>query len=203
MSAIAPLLKRDLKLAVRDGGALGTALGFNLLVVTLLPLGLGPDLALLGRIAPGVLWIALLLSALLSLPRMFEADLEDGSLEVMAASGLSLEGVVAAKGVVHWLTACLPLTLLAPVLGLLLNLDLATVPILLATLLLGFLDLAIRLALLRLIGCFQLLDFLRHRVGVHRGDVHHLPVAGRGGRDFAHRPVETDEAHHHDRRVHK
>ena len=70
-SALRALIARDLRLAMRDGGALGTALGFNLIVVTLLPLGLGPDLNLLGRIAPGVLWIALLLSALLSLARLF------------------------------------------------------------------------------------------------------------------------------------
>ena len=90
------LLCRDLRLAVRDGGALGTALGFNLIVVALLPLGLGPDLNLLSHIAPGVLWIALLLSALLSLPRLFEADHEDGTLEVLATGALPLELVVVA-----------------------------------------------------------------------------------------------------------
>ena len=71
------LVRRDLVLAVREGGALGTALGFFLIVVALMPLGLGPDLNLLSRIASGVLWIALLLAALLSLPRIFEADYED------------------------------------------------------------------------------------------------------------------------------
>ncbi len=81
MSAFWTLLKRDLLLQVREGGAVGTALGFYLVVVTMMPLGLGPDLNLLSRIAPGILWIALLLSALLSLPRIFEADDEDGSLE--------------------------------------------------------------------------------------------------------------------------
>ena len=79
----------------------------------------------------------MLLSALLSLPRLFETDLEDGSLEVLATSALPLELVVVAKGLVHWLTTALPLTLLAPVLGLLLNLDMASAPMLLATLLLG------------------------------------------------------------------
>ena len=91
MSAFWTLLKRDLLLQVREGGAVGTALGFYLVVVTLMPLGLGPDLNLLSRIAPGVLWIALLLSALLSLPRIFEADDEDGSLEVLATADLPLE----------------------------------------------------------------------------------------------------------------
>ena len=131
------LLCRDLRLAVRDGGALGTALGFNLIVVALLPLGLGPDLNLLSHIAPGVLWIALLLSALLSLPRLFEADHEDGTLEVLATGALPLELVVVAKCLAHWISTGLPLILLAPVLGLLLNLDLAALPILMTTLLLG------------------------------------------------------------------
>jgi heme exporter protein B len=88
----------------------------------LLPLGIGPDLALLSRIAPGILWVALLLSALLSLGRMFEGDLEDGSLEILATGPLPLAGIAAAKGLAHWLTTGVPLTILAPVLGLLLNL---------------------------------------------------------------------------------
>src|SRR5690606_25629054 len=102
MSALLALLKRDLTLAVREGSALGTALGFYLVVVALLPLGLGPDLKLLSRIAPGILWIALLLATLLSLPRLFEADHEDGSLEVMVTAPLPLELAVAAKALAHW-----------------------------------------------------------------------------------------------------
>lgn len=137
MSAFTTLLARDLKLALREGGALGTALGFFLLVVTLMPLGLGPDLNLLGRIAPGVLWIALLLSALLSLPRMFEADHEDGTLELLATGAMPLELVAAAKALAHWLTTCIPLMLAVPALGLLLNLDIAASPILLASMLAG------------------------------------------------------------------
>lgn len=137
MSAFAALLARDLRLALREGSALGAALGFYLIVVAMLPLGLGPDLALLSRIAPGLLWLALLLAALLSLGRLFESDLEDGSLDVMATGPLPLEAVVAAKGLAHWLSTALPLTLLAPVLGLLLNLDLAAYPVLVATMLIG------------------------------------------------------------------
>ncbi len=137
MRPFVALLVRDLRLAVRDGGALGTALGFNLIVVALLPMGLGPDLGLLSRIAPGVLWIGLLLSALLSLPRLFEADFEDGSLEVLATGPLPLELMVVAKSLVHWITTGLPLVLLVPVVGLLLNLDFAALPILMTTLLLG------------------------------------------------------------------
>lgn len=137
MSAFFTLLKRDILLAAREGGALGTALGFYLIVIALMPLGLGPDLNLLARIAAGVLWIALLLAALLSLPRIFEADHDDGSLEVMAMGQLPLEAVTAAKALAHWITTGIPLALLAPVLGLLLNLDLATYPILIATMLAG------------------------------------------------------------------
>lgn len=137
MSAFWTLLKRDLRLAMREGGALGTVLGFYLIVVTLMPLGLGPDLNLLSRIAPGVLWIALLLAALLSLPRIFESDHEDGALEVMATGTLPLELAAAAKALAHWITTGIPLALLTPVLGILLNLDLGVTPVLVATMLAG------------------------------------------------------------------
>ena len=131
------LIRRDLLLALREGSAVGTALGFYLIVVAMLPLGLGPDLKLLSRIAPGVLWIALLLAALLSLPRIFEADHEDGSLEVMATAPLPLELAAAAKGFAHWISTGIPLALLAPLLGVLLNLDLAAYPTLVLTMLAG------------------------------------------------------------------
>ena len=123
MSAFWDLVRRDLLLAWREGGTVGVALGFYLVVVTLLPLGIGPDLNLLTRIAPGLLWVALLLAALLSLGRMFETDAEDGSLEVLATGTLQLEAVTAAKSLAHWLTTGVPLTLLAPLLGLMLNLQ--------------------------------------------------------------------------------
>ncbi len=131
------LLVRDLSLALRQGGAIGTALGFFLVVVAMMPLGLGPDLKLLSRIAPGVLWIALLLSALLSLGGLFQADDEDGTLEVLAQGPLPLELVVAAKALAHWISTAVPLIALAPLLGLLLNLELAAYPILVATLFVG------------------------------------------------------------------
>jgi heme exporter protein B len=137
MSVFRILLARDLRLAVREGGAVGTALGFYLIVVTLMPLGLGPDLQLLARIAPGVLWIALLLAALLSISRIFEPDHADGALEVLATGPLPLELVAGAKALAHWISTGLPLILTAPVLGLLLNLDLAAYPVLVATLLAG------------------------------------------------------------------
>jgi len=123
MSAFGELVHRDLRLAWKEGGTIGVALGFYLMVVTLLPLAIGPDLNLLARIAPGLLWVGLLLAALLSLGRMFETDLEDGSLEVLATGPLPLAGVAAAKSLAHWLTTGVPLTVLAPLLGLLLNLQ--------------------------------------------------------------------------------
>jgi heme exporter protein B len=123
MNAALELARRDLILAWKEGGGVGVALGFYLVVVTLLPLGIGPDLALLRRIAPGILWVALLLAALLSLGRMFETDLEDGSLEVLATGPLPLEAVAAAKSLAHWLTTGVPLTALAPLLGLLLDMQ--------------------------------------------------------------------------------
>lgn len=137
MTGFVALLRRDLALAFREGSALGTALGFYLVVVALLPLGLGPDLKLLARIAPGVLWVALLLAALLSLPRLFEADHEDGSLEVMATAPLPLELAVVAKALAHWISTGIPLALMAPVLGIMLNLELELAPALVATMLAG------------------------------------------------------------------
>lgn len=137
MTAFWALFKRDLRLSYREGGAIGTALGFFLVVVALMPLGLGPDLNLLARIAAGILWIALLLAALLSLGRLFEADYEDGSLEILATGGLPLELAAAAKSLAHWLSTALPLALLAPVLGILLNLELTAYPVLVATMLAG------------------------------------------------------------------
>jgi heme exporter protein B len=137
MTAFWQLVRRDLLVAWREGGTLGVALGFYLLVVAMLPLGLGPDLNLLSRIAPGVLWVALLLAALLSLGRLFETDFDDGSLEVLATGPLPLEAVAAAKSLAHWLATGIPLTMLAPLLGLLLNLPLDAHGVLIASMLAG------------------------------------------------------------------
>jgi heme exporter protein B len=131
------LLKRDVKLSWREGGAIGVALGFYLVVVAMTPLGLGPNLTLLARIAPGILWIALLLAALLSAGRIFENDYEDGSLDVLATGKLPLSTVAAVKCLAHWITTGVPLTLLSPFLGLLLNLPLGSVPSLVLAMLAG------------------------------------------------------------------
>jgi heme exporter protein B len=116
------LLLRDLRLATRAGGGFGLGLAFFLLVAVLVPLGVGPEPALLARIAPGILWVGALLACLLSLDRIFALDFEDGSLDLLATAPIPLEGVVAVKALAHWLVTGLPLTLLSPVLGLLLNL---------------------------------------------------------------------------------
>ncbi len=116
------LLLRDIRLAARAGGSAMLALAFFAAVATLVPLGVGADLSLLARIAPGVLWVAAVLAALLALDRLFQADFEDGSLDVVALSPLSLEGAAAAKIAAHWLTTGLPLTLLSPLLGVLFGL---------------------------------------------------------------------------------
>ena len=123
MKAFLSLLGRDLLLARRHGGALAVTLGFYLMVITMLPLGLGPSQKLLARIAPGVLWVALLLSSLLSADRMFHEDHEDGSLEVIALGPLPLELVALAKMLAHWLTVGVPLMLITPVLALMLNMN--------------------------------------------------------------------------------
>lgn len=123
MNAMWALIRRDLTLSLRQGGGVGTALGFFLTVVVLLPLGLGPDQALLQRIAPGALWIALLLSVLLSADRIFQQDFEDGSLEILAMAPLPLELVALAKAMAHWLSTSLPLAVTAPLLGFLINLE--------------------------------------------------------------------------------
>jgi heme exporter protein B len=122
MNAFRALLMRDMKLAFRAGGGATLAAAFFALIATLVPFGVGAEQLLLGRIAGGVLWVSAALAALLSLDRLFQADYEDGSLDVLVLSPLSLELAATAKILAHWLTTGLPLVLLSPVLGLLLNL---------------------------------------------------------------------------------
>jgi heme exporter protein B len=141
------LIRRDLRLATRQGGGAGTAIGFFVTVIVLLPLGLGPDQALLQRIAPGALWIALLLSVLLSAERIFQSDYEDGSLDAMALGVVPLELVVLAKASAHWLTTALPLAIAAPLFGFLINLDPETIPPLSLAMILGSLFLSLLAAL--------------------------------------------------------
>jgi heme exporter protein B len=137
MSAFTALIYRDMKLAFLAGGGATLAAAFFALVAALVPFGVGADLMLLGRIAGGVLWVAAALAALLSLDRLFQADFEDGSLDVLTLSPLSLESVATAKIIAHWLTTGLPLVVLSPVLGLLLNLPDAGFGALIASLMIG------------------------------------------------------------------
>lgn len=137
MNAALALLVRDVKLAWREGGAIGVALGFYLVVVAITPFGLGPDLNLLVRVAPGMLWVALLLAALLSADRIFHNDYEDGTLDVLTTGPLPLPVLAAIKSLAHWVTTGVPLALLAPVLGLLLNLPLDAMPLLVLAMLAG------------------------------------------------------------------
>lgn len=119
MSGFFAILLRDIRLATRAGGSAMLALAFFAAVATLVPLGVGTDLHLLARIASGVLWVAAILAALLSLDRLFQSDFEDGSLDLITLSPLPLEGTAFAKIAAHWITTGLPLTLLSPVLALL------------------------------------------------------------------------------------
>lgn len=117
------LLLRDLRLAVRAGGGFGLGLAFFLIVVVLVPFGVGPEGGILGRIAPGILWVGALLACLLSLDRIFALDFEDGSLDLLATAPIPLEGVVTMKAFAHWLTTGLPLVVAAPAFGVLLHLE--------------------------------------------------------------------------------
>ncbi|MBM3527756.1 MAG: heme exporter protein CcmB [Alphaproteobacteria bacterium] len=123
MSALAALFVREVRLAVRVGGGGGIGALFFLIVVVLTPFAIGPDLALLARIGPAILWLGALLASLLTLDRLLTADLEDGSLDLILMSDTPLELAVAAKAFAHWITTGLPLVVITPLLGLLLNLD--------------------------------------------------------------------------------
>jgi heme exporter protein B len=137
MSAFAALLARDLRLAIRAGGSAMLALAFFAAVAALVPFGIGSEPGLLARVGGGVLWIAAVLAVLLALDRLFRVDHEDGSLDLLALSPLSLEAIAAAKMAAHWLTTGLPLTILSPVLALLFNLPPRAYPALMLSLLIG------------------------------------------------------------------
>jgi heme exporter protein B len=131
------LLSRDLRLALRSGGDVAAVLAFFVITVVLFPLGVGPETALLGRIAAGVVWVAALLATLLALDRLFAQDYEDGSLDLLVLSPLPLEAAVLAKGLAHWLVTGLPLILLSPVMAAMLGLQARVWPALVLSLLLG------------------------------------------------------------------
>jgi heme exporter protein B len=123
IAAFIALFRRDLMLGARIGGGAGVGLVFFLMLVTIMPFAVGPDMALLARIGPAILWVAALLATLIGLDRLFQADDEDGSLDLLRMSPLPLPLVVLAKGLAHWISTGLPLALAAPFLGLLLALE--------------------------------------------------------------------------------
>ena len=117
------LLLRDLKLSVRAGGGALVGVLFFMTVVAVIPFGVGPDLNLLARIGPAILWIGALLASLLGLDRLFQAEREDGSLDLLLMQETPLVLTVFVKCVAHWLATGLPLVLAAPLLGLFMNMD--------------------------------------------------------------------------------
>ena len=123
MSPLLALFIRDVRLAMRVGGGGGIGVLFFLIVTALIPFAIGPDLALLGRIGPAILWLGALLASLLTLDRLLAVDHEDGSLDLMLMGETPLELAVAAKAAAHWITTGLPLVIATPLLGLFMNLD--------------------------------------------------------------------------------
>jgi heme exporter protein B len=137
MTALAAVFLRDMRIAMRVGGGALMGVLFFLAVVTLVPFAVGPDLALLRRIGPAILWIGALLASLLALDRLFAGDHEDGSLDLILLGHSPLELVVIAKALAHWVTTGLPLVLASPVLGLFLNLEPVAIGAVMLTLLVG------------------------------------------------------------------
>ncbi len=123
MTRFQTLVARDLRLALRQGADSILVVGFFVITVALFPFGIGPEAGTLTRVAPGILWVTALLASMLSLDRLFQADWEDGSLELLLLTPTPLEVVVAAKVTAHWLTTGLPLLVATPVLALLLGLE--------------------------------------------------------------------------------
>ncbi|MGE0750781.1 MAG: heme exporter protein CcmB [Variibacter sp.] len=137
MTAFAAMLARDMRLATRAGGGAFMGVLFFLIVVTLMPFALGPDLALLQRIGPAILWLGALLANLLALDRLLAVDHEDGSLDLILNAPLPLELTLIAKAAAHWLTTGVPLVIASPLLGLMLNLEPASTAAVALTLLVG------------------------------------------------------------------
>jgi len=137
MAGFIGLFRRDLRLALRQSGDTGLVLGFFVLAVVLFPLGVGPEPAVLQRIGAGIIWVAALLAALLSLDRLFEADYQDGGLDLLVLSSLPVELAVLAKCAAHWVATGLPLALISPFLALLVDLDPGAILVLSSSLLIG------------------------------------------------------------------
>jgi heme exporter protein B len=135
--AFLAVIRRDVMLAGRIGGSGLVGVVFFLTIVTLIPFAVGPDLNLLARIAPAILWIGALLATLIGLDRLFQADEEDGSLDLLRSAPLPLELVILAKVAAYWITTALPLVIAAPLFGLLVALSPSGMAATVATLLAG------------------------------------------------------------------
>ena len=131
------VIQRDLLLAMRQRADVLTTLFFFIIVVSLFPLGVGPEINMLRAMAPGVMWVAALLASMLSLERMFSSDYLDGTLEQMLLSPQPLSLVVLGKVLAHWLVTGIPLLIMSPVLAVLLHMPSDSIPTLMATLALG------------------------------------------------------------------
>lgn len=131
------LFIRDLKLGLRAGGGILTGMLFFMTVVAVIPFGVGPDLNLLSRIGPALLWIGALLATLLGLDRLFQAEREDGSLDLLTMQDTPLAFIVLIKCLAHWITAVLPLVVASPLLSLFMNMNEVAIGALVLTLLAG------------------------------------------------------------------
>ncbi len=142
MTSFLAVLKRDLTLGLRQSGGAGAAISFMLSVLVLIPLSIGPDQNLLQRLAPGIMWLALLLAVLLTSEKIFQQDYEDGTLDALMTIDLPLELVTLAKALAHWLAVGLPLAVAAPLLGILLNINVSVIPVLMLSMVMGSLALS-------------------------------------------------------------
>lgn len=147
MTAFLAILKRDLILGLRQGGGAGAALAFILSVLVLIPLALGPDQNLLRKLAPGIMWLSLLLAVLLTAERVFQQDFEDGTLDALVGINLPLELVCLAKALAHWISVGLPLAIMAPLFGILINIETSAIPLLMLAMVLGSLALCLLAAI--------------------------------------------------------
>ena len=137
LNAFGAVIKRDLLIAYRFRAELINPLAFFVMVITLFPLALGAEIALLKRIAPAIIWVAALLASLMSIENLFRADYDDGSLELMVMTPHPLSILVMAKVMGHWLTSSVPLLFIAPLMGMMLHMDADIIGVLMLTLLLG------------------------------------------------------------------
>jgi heme exporter protein B len=141
--AVLAMLRRDMLIGWRQGGGAAAALSFVLSVLVLVPLAVGPDQNLLQRIAPGIIWLTLLLAVLLTAERIFQQDYEDGSIDALVLSPQPLELLVCCKAIAHWLSVGLPLALAMPFLAIMLNVMAQSIPVLLVAMVLGSLSLSL------------------------------------------------------------